>query len=343
MTTTTTRRPGRHRTVTGVLAGLAVAPMLLTACGSGVSSAAPEKSGSHEKVSIENCGKQVSFDSTPERAVSMMPTQTELMLRLGLHDKTVGQAQTKVSPLPHDLAEQGSDIPVLSTDAPPSREELLAAKPDLVLSPTSYEFTAEQGFASTDQLRENGAEAYIATGGCKERRNTAQVADVFTDITNIGRIMNVPDEAERLVSDGRHRLAAVEERIAGKDQPTVAQLFVEGTSLAAIGAGVEADIIKSAGGKNVFDPKAPEFAHFFAAGINPEEVIKRKPDVIVFGVTNPQQEETTRAYLRKTFPDVPAVKNDRLIPVQESDLHPGTLGNIRAVEKISEQLYPNAS
>ena len=38
---------------------------------------------------------------------------------------------------------------------------------------------AEQGFASIGQLNENGAQAYVATGGCADRRNTAEVTDVL--------------------------------------------------------------------------------------------------------------------------------------------------------------------
>ncbi|GAA1530896.1 ABC transporter substrate-binding protein [Brevibacterium picturae] len=332
----------RRSTITAAIAALATAPLLLTACGSGVSTDTAEQQGTGETVTIENCGQELTFDTTPARVVSLMPTQTELLLRLGLQDSIVAHAQTGVSPLPDELAQETDDIPVLSTDAPPTREDLLAAEPDLVVSPTSYEFTAEQGFASIDQLRDNGAEAYIATGGCADRRNTAEVTDVFTDIENIGTIMDAPDAADDLIADGKDRLAAVEEGIAGQTRPTVAQLFVEGNSVMAIGAGVEADIIKTAGGDNVFDPQDPQFAEFFAAEINPEEVISRNPEAIVFGVTGPEHEEQTRNYLQKTFPDVPAVKNDLLIAIPESDLHPGTLGNIGAVETIAERLYPDA-
>lgn len=337
MTTT----PRRSR-ITAAIAAIAAAPLLLAACGSAVSTDTAEQQGTGGAVTIENCGRELTFEATPTRVASLMPTQTELLLRLGLDDAIVAQAQTSVSPLPDDLTEKADDIPVLSTDAPPTREDLLATKPDLVLSPTSYEFTAEQGYASIDQLNDNGAEAYVATGGCADRRNSAEVTDVFTDIENIGTIMDTPDAADELIKDGEDRLTAVKDGIAGHTRPTVAQLYVEGNSLTAIGAGVEADIIKTAGGNNVSDPEDPQFSDFFAAEINPEEVISRKPEAIVFGVTGPEHEEQTRSYLKKTFPDVPAVKNDLLIAIPESDLHPGTLGNIGAVETIAKRIYPDA-
>ncbi|GAA4912647.1 ABC transporter substrate-binding protein [Streptomonospora salina] len=344
------RRPDRTRprattrtsTLPSTLAALSAVPLALTACGTGVTSDSADSQGPEETVEVANCGRKLTFDTTPENVVGMMPSQTGMLIRLGLQDSLVGQAQTDVSTLPEDIAETAAEVPVLSTDAPPAREDLLATAPDLVVSPTEYEFTAEQGFASVDQLNENGAQAYVATGGCTDRRNTAEVTDVLTDITDLGAIMRVPEEAEKLSTEAEDRLSAVDEAIEGSQRPTVAQVYVEGESLSAIGAGVEADIIKRAGGDNVFDPDAPEFAEFFAAEINPEEIISRNPEAIVFGATGAAQEEKTREYLHSTFPDVAAVEDDVLIAVSQADLHPGTLGNIGAVETIAEELHPGA-
>lgn len=332
----------RRRYVTTTLTGLVIAPMALAACGDAVTSDAADQSVTGETVTITNCGRELSFDTAPTSIVGMMPSQTELLIRLGVGDSLVGQAQTDTSALPDGIADQATDIPVLSTDMPPAREDLLAVEPDFVVSPTEYEFTAEQGFASIGQLNDNGTQAYVATGGCADRRNSAEVTDVLTDITNLGDILRVHDAAHELSQDAEDRLAAVDSAIGDHSRLTVAQVYVEGNSLGAIGAGVEADIIKRAGGENVFDPGAPEFADFFAAEINPEEIISRQPDAIVFGVASPEQEERTRTYLRDTFADVPAVQNDLLIAVPQSDLYPGTLGNIDAVETIAAQLYPEA-
>ncbi|GAB3213648.1 ABC transporter substrate-binding protein [Marinactinospora thermotolerans] len=346
MTRTETRAVPRHRArprnLPTVFAALAVMPLALTACGTGVTDAPADTNASGSAVTITNCGRELSFDTAPTSVVGMMPSQTELLIRLGVGDSIVGQAQTEVSALPDDVADQAADIPVLSTDVPPAREDLLAAAPDLVVSPTEYEFTAEQGFASIDQLEQNGAKAYVATGGCADRRNSAEVTDLLTDITNLGAILRVPDAADQLVQDAEERLSAVESAIGDSPRPSVAQVFLEGESLSAIGAGIEADIIDTAGGANVFDPDAPEFAEFFAAQINPEEIVSRNPDAIVFGVRGPEEEQQTRDYLRRTFPDVPAVKDDLLIAVPSSDLFPGTLGNIDAVETIAHALHPDA-
>lgn len=330
----------------GLTAGvglLVLASLLLTACGTSVTSIGSGISeGTRETVTFSNCGRELTFEQPPTRVVGMMPSQTDLLLRLGAQDTLVGQAQVSTSELPDDVAGRAADVPVLSTDTPPAREDLLTVSPDLVVSPTEYEFTAEQGYASIEQLSENGAQAYVATGGCADRRSSAQVTDLFIDIANLGQILGVADAADALAEGAQNRLEAVEESIRGEEPVTVAQVWVEGNVLGAIGAGIEYDIIRTAGGENVFDPDAPEFADFFSAEINPEEIISRNPDAIVFGTTSDKQEQQVLEYLRATFPNVTAVRDGLLIGVPQSDFYPGTIGNVEAVETIAERLYPDA-
>lgn len=316
---------------------------LAAGCGSGVADdTEPAAASGGYPVTVENCGTDLRVDHAPKRIVGLMPSQTELLVRLGLADRLVGQAQTATHDLPADVADEVADVPVLSTTTPPAREDLLAVAPDVVVAPTMYEFTAEQGFATLEQLRAAGAVGYVAAGGCPDRRTTATVDDLFTDIAALGTLFDATDEADRLTEEGRARLATVAEAIEGEDRPTVAQLYVEGSSVSAIGAGVEHDIIDVAGGDNVFSPDEPLFDDFFAAVISPEEVVARNPDAIVFGVTGAAHEKQVRAYLRKTFPAVTAVAEDRLVAVPASDMYPGTLGNISAVETIAKTLYPDA-
>lgn len=323
------------------LAGAAV--LALSACGTSV---APEPAAEGEPaqgypLTVENCGTELTFQAAPESVVGLSPSQTELLVELGLADRLVGQAQVAHHELDADITEQITDVPVLSEDVPPAREDLLNVAPDFVYSPTGYEFTAEQGFASIEQLADAGANAYTATGGCFDRRAVGTVDDLFTDIENLGLIFSVPERAEELAGQGRERLEAVADTVEGAERPKVAQLYLEGTTVSAIGGGVEYDIIDRAGGDNVFDRDDPAFADFFAAVITPEEVTSRDPEVIVFSVNDAEHEAATRAHLAATFPDVSAVAEDRLVAIPNSDLFPGTLGNIDAVERIAAELHPD--
>lgn len=337
--------PTRRPALPAVGALLAVA--VLAGCGTGVQTAdgaavETADAGGAYPVTVENCGREIVVDQQPERVVGLDPSQTELLVRLGVADRLVGQAQVANHPLPDDIVAEVAGVPELSTETPPAREDLLAVEPDTVVAPTMYEFTAEQGFASLEQLEQAGAVSYVATGGCAERRQTSEVDDLLTDIANLGEILGVPDEAAALSQEMSDRLDAVDAAVADQERPTVAQLYVEGNTVSAIGAGVEYDIIRRAGGDNVFDPGEDLFEQFFAATVTPEEIAARNPDAIVFGVHDDAQEAQVRDYLATTFPEVTAVKEDRLVAVPSSGLFPGAVGNVTAVEEIARALYPDA-
>ncbi|GAB2475299.1 ABC transporter substrate-binding protein [Promicromonospora xylanilytica] len=333
-----TRRP-RRTAAAGAVTTLAAATLLLSACGTGVTPAAGQAGGG-EPVSVDNCGQEIVVDGVPEAVVGMHPSQTELLLRLGLADRLVGQAQAGARELPDAVADLAADVPVIGGDTPPSREDLLAVQPDFVYSPTTYEFTAEQGFASVEQLEDAGAAVYVATGGCADRRMTGQVTDLFTDLEDLGAIFGVEDTAADLIAESQAELDEVAAAVADVDRLRVAQVYVDGTSLSAIGAGVEYDILRLAGSENVYTPEQPAFSAFFAAEITPESLAAEAPDALVFSVSDAEHEAAAREYLTSTFPDLPAVREDRLIAISAADVFPGTLGNVAAVRQIAEALYP---
>ncbi len=340
---TLTTRPRAARSRIPLAVSASALALALVGCGSAVADERPQARTDAGPVVLENCGRELTVPSTPKAVVGLHPSQTELLLRLGVADRMVGQAQTTSLALPDDVAKLATSIPVIGEAAPPSREDLLAVSPDFVYSPTTYEFTAEKGFASIDQLTAAGATAYVATGGCFERRMTGTVDDLFVDLKNLGRIFGAEDEAARLTDRAQQDLAEVQRTIDGERKPKAAQVFVDGTSLSAIGAGVEHDIMRLAGAENLYGPEDPAFADFFAAQITPESLAAQRPEALVFAVTDEAHERATRDYLRKTFPDMPAVKNDRLIAIPFSDTFPGTLGNIDAVQRIAAGLYPQTA
>jgi iron complex transport system substrate-binding protein len=331
----------RLRRVAAV-ASLAAGGLLVTACGTAVASPETGAAPAGETVSVENCGRDVTIEAAPEAVVGMHPSQTELLVRLGLADRLVGQAQAEAQELPESVASQVADVPVIGGAMPPSREDLLAVEPDFVYSPTTYEFTAEQGFASIEQLEDSGAAVYVATGGCADRRMAGEVTDLFADLANLGEMFAVQDAAEALISDSEAELAAVADAVADVEKLRVAQVYVEGTTLSAIGAGVEYDILRRAGADNVYTPEQAAFADFFAASITPESLAAEQPDALVFSVYDEAHEKATRDYLTATFPEMPAVKEGRLIAISGADVFPGTLGNVRVVRQIAEGLYPDA-
>jgi iron complex transport system substrate-binding protein len=293
-------------------------------------------------MTVQNCGRQYTIAKEPQRIVSLYPGQTEILLRLGLKDRVVAQAQDGVSEPDPELADQVAKIPSLGAKTPPSKEVLIAKSPDFVYSGTEFEFNTEQGFAGKEDLVAVGATPYVATAGCRDRRSRGTVEDAFTDLENLGRVLGRSAQAAELERQARARLKVVSDRIAGRPRVKTAQVFYEAGKLYAIGAAIEVDMLRLAGGENVFDPSEDRFSDFFAAEVGPEVVLARSPEAFVFAVQNERHQRETVDYLRRTFGSTPAVRDGRLVAVRNTTFAPGTLASIEGVEVIADGLHPRS-
>ncbi|STD03891.1 corrinoid ABC transporter substrate-binding protein [Dermatophilus congolensis] len=328
----------KNRALAATAAAALIGSLTLTACGQGVSNSSVNNG--KNAAQITNCGKAHTYPADPQRIVALNPGQGDLIARLGAADRVTAIAQTNGAPIPTSLTANGHKPTVLSDSAPPTKEQLLGTQPQLVLSPTTYEFTAEKGYATEDQLRQAGAEVYIAAAGCLDRRGKADVTDLLTDIDALGKILGKDKEAQELHNKAQGILTAATERAKDQTKPKVAQLFIEGDTISAIGGGVEHSMVAAAGGDNVFNPDDPAFAKFFAAEISRETLVDKNPEVIVFSSTGKDHEKRTREWLTKNFANVEAVKNDRIVALPAAELLPGTWGNLDAVTSMNEAFYP---
>ncbi|MBW3085509.1 Vitamin B12-binding protein [Austwickia sp. TVS 96-490-7B] len=334
MSLNTTRKHRRAVTI-ALLSALA-----LTGCGQSVSTPQASGSSSAATVTLTNCGADQTYPVGRERIVALGTGQADLIARLGAAKKVVAVAQTHGEKLPGALEADGHKVDIISKDAPPTKEQLLGARPDLVLSPTTYEFTAEKGYATQDQLRQSGAQVYVAAAGCFQRRSTAEVTDLLTDIDALGKIIGAEKTAAELRAQAETQLKTAKDRAQGKTAPTVAQLFIEGDTITAIGAGVEHSMAAAAGGTSVFSPTDEAFSKFFAAEVSRETIVAKNPQVIVFTTTGPDHEKSTREWLKKHLGGVKAVHDDRLVAIPGTHVLPGTWGTIDAVTTMNKAFYP---
>ncbi|MEM8541063.1 MAG: ABC transporter substrate-binding protein, partial [Pseudomonadota bacterium] len=89
-------------------------------------------------ITVESCGEQITFDSTPERMIVHDINMADMAFALGLQDKMVGvtgiSGWYKTSP---EFDERRGDIPELAPKYA-TLENLLAASPDLFFAGWYY-------------------------------------------------------------------------------------------------------------------------------------------------------------------------------------------------------------
>lgn len=152
----------------------------------------------------------------------------------------------------------------LGTAMAPDMELLKASKANLILSPNSLE----------DDL----AKKYENIKVDSMFLNLKSTAGLYKSVQELGDILGKKAQADKLVGEFISFMKAFHEKNQLKKSPTVLVLMgLPGSYVVATDESYVGSLVKLAGGENVYgDGKGKDFLN-----INPEEMVKKKPDIIV--------------------------------------------------------------
>jgi len=216
----------------------------------------------------DDAGRTVKVAGTPQRLVSLAPSNTEILFALGLGDKVVGVTDFC------DYPEEAKAIEQVGTYFEPNIEKIFSLSPDLVLAITGLPEVIAK-------LEELGIPALIL--------NPSDLEGILANIRLVGKATGAEKEAEALISKMRERMAAVTEKAAeAKESPKVF-CEIDATDPSkpwTTGPGSFMDaMIRLSGGTNVAaDAESPWVQ------LSAEEIIAKDPQIIIladskFGVT----------------------------------------------------------
>ncbi|WP_045877302.1 ABC transporter substrate-binding protein [Pseudofrankia sp. DC12] len=315
---------------------------LLTACGGSTTPsrsstatqpAANVASRASYPVDVTNCGRTLHFDHAPARVISGWPTSSDLLVALGLGKAVVGQYNTSQGTPAAAQAAAVDAIPVLAENAP-SREQLLAARPDLIWADGSYLFDGQQ-LPTINDLAAGGTQVMILSGFCTDDATRAKVTDVQADLTTLGKIFGVPDRAARLNADIGARLDAVTAKTGGLPPMTVAMISTFDGSIYTYG-GVYTDIATRAGARNIYAGTLPAGQYY--GELSKERLLKDDPATLVYLLSGGESESDARAFLTKTLPTMTAVRAGKIAFLPQWDST--NLAGIQGVETLAAALHP---
>ncbi len=186
---------------------LLVSALALTGCAATTSTAPSPTASVDAPVTVDNCGTEVTFNTAPERVVTIKSTSTEMLLALGLGDKIVGTA-FQDGPVPDQWAKDASSLTSIS-DAFPSEEVVLEQQPDMVYSGWESAFSADSAGARPE-LATLGIASYVSPSACQSAEQPAKLSfdNVFGDITQVASIFRV--DPTPLLTEQKKTLDSIE-------------------------------------------------------------------------------------------------------------------------------------
>jgi len=294
-------------------------------------------------LTVQNCGRTLTFTAPPTRAVTGYQPVLETVLALGVGDAVIGRL---------NYSENGPDgflpgqkalydkIPEISPKISlPNREALLSLEPDLVLEYSYSGFNASKGQATIDELIAAGSQVFIAGGWCDAQGvKDYQISDSIEDVRTLGKIFGVPERGEELAAELQATVDEVATKV--KDRPKVKVLATDGGAgpvNAYGGGGVTARLIEAAGGTNVLGDVDEDY---FQA--SKETVSVTEPDAVL--VSDYQPGDTGQQKADQAFalvPDSPAAKTERFDALPVAGQHPG-YRNVLTLRRVAQFLHPDA-
>ncbi|MDQ0982902.1 ABC transporter substrate-binding protein [Streptomyces sp. V2I9] len=321
--------------------------LTLTACG-GQGPGRSDESGRTAgfPLTLENCGRTVTVQAPPERAVSVDQGSTEILLSLGLADRLAGTA-TWSDPVMKGLEKANAGVERIAENRP-SSEKVLDKEPDF-LSASFASTLAKGGVAPREQFEKLGVPTYISPADCVGKDNSgggdgARTApltmdSVYTEVRELAQVFDVPERGDALVKKLRTR---VDEATDGIDASGTSLLYWFSDSKAPYLAGccgAPGVITRELGAKNVFDDTRDEWPQ-----INWETVADRNPDVLVIGDLSrtTQTAESARKKIEFLESDpvtktMDAVRNRRYVLLSGQAMNP-TIRTVEGLERVAAGL-----
>lgn len=287
-------------------------------------------------MTVENCGREVTFDKRPERVLAVNPEAATLLAAAGADDKISSYVGFVV-----DVPFGEAEGPVRAAQQLGSWEDLsletiIGARPDVVIG---------DHVKYMNDLAANGIETLIVSGYCESAgfplKGDPSVFELIDrDIEAYGTLFGTRETATRSVADLRKRIAAVQAQVANEPKTSTAALYMYADApLAAYGnQAVVHDQLSILGLQNVF---ADTNERYFEPNV--EEIIARDPELLI-PLFAPEQSKlpTPQSVIqnlrsRGEVAMVKAIRDDAILPLLYYYSGPGPLA-IDGLEQLAKQI-----
>jgi iron complex transport system substrate-binding protein len=278
---------GILRKIGFVLLGATLLAGALTACSQSTESTTPTST-----TITDQLGRTATLKTnSPQRIISLAPSNTEILFALGLGDRIVGVTDYCNYP------PEAKTKPSIGGYNTPNIEQVIAMNPDLVLATEVHQTNL------IPQLESRG----LTVIGLSPKN----ISEVLDAITLVGKATGQEKEAASLVTDMQKRIKAVTDKtskLSESQKPRVFYIFWQDPIWTAGAGSFEDELIQMAGGVNI--------AHDLNGyvDISLETVIMANPEVMIAGIGMGTGEDLPLQFVQteSRLQDVDARQNERI-------------------------------
>lgn len=264
-------------------------------------------------------GNEITFDEAPKTIVSMQPSNTEILFALGLNEEIVGV--NDYDNYPAEALEK-EKIGGMQFNV----EKIVSLQPDVVFA---HESGLNSGAEGYQQIRDAGIKVFVV-------KNATNFEETYSTIEQLGQATGKTKEAATVVEDMKAKIAEVLEKTDKVENKK--RVFIETSDAPDIYAPGKntfmQEILDMIGAENVVT--ATDWVV-----ISPEEIVSQNPDVIIVMYSYvPNIIESVKN--RDGFGDITAVKEDKVIQVDENLTSRTGPRLAQGLEEVAKAVYPEA-
>ncbi len=195
------------------------------------------------------------------------------------YDNVIGVPQTE-----SELPERYSQATAIGAPMTPDYEIIKSIAPDLVLSPK----TLESSLSSE----------YSAAGINSAFLDLSSVESMYSAITSLGELLGKEEEAQTLVDEYNSYIENYTSEATETKNVMILMAFPDGFFLVATENSYVGNLVKLAGGVNVYDSNTNGDENGFVS-VNPEDMVQRNPDMIL--VFAHYSQDSAFTYMQEEF------------------------------------------
>lgn len=271
-------------------------PLALAACGGEPRPDADTNAASILDASavsvVDDAGRTVTLPRPARRVVSLLPAGTETLYALGAGETVVARTR-------YDLEPELAHLPSVGGGLDPSLESLVAVGPDLVLA---FETASESRVRP--RIEAVGIPVFAI--------QTEDTADIYRNITNLGRLVGRDSAAAALLASIRGELADIRATVPPGRRPRVVYVASIDPPIVAGRGTYLGELIGLAGGDLV--PEEVGGGGYWPQ-ISLETLVHEQPDVVVLPVGSDPTSTVERLRGEPGWRELRAVREGRIAPV----------------------------
>ena len=267
-------------------------------------------------------GNEFTSPASIERIVSTAPSNTEILLELGLSDNLILVDDYSVGI--EGLSQNIETMDFFNLNA----EEIMSMEPDLIVV-SGYSITGDEDPYKV--FSEAGITVvYIPVS------NT--INDIYEDIIFLGNLTDTSDKANEIVDNMKSEIESIKSIGSEiKDRKSVYFEIGSGGQLYTFGNGTFLnEIIELVGANNIFNDEEGWIA------VSEEAVITKNPDVILTNVPDYNGASATDDIKSRVgWENINAIKSGDVYGIDSNSSSRGTHNIIIALKEMAKAIYPN--